>query len=206
MYRTGDRGRWYANGNLEFIGRVDEQVKVQGVRVELAEIEAALRRHPHIIAAAAVIRGDLQERQIVAFVATSENFSGRDLRLFLSQRLPTVMLPAQILVRRELPLLPNGKVDREALAQTARQARPALTSFEAPRNATETALLHIWTEVMNGKRIGIDHDFFELGGDSLQATRVLVRIRERFGVDVSLHSLFEHPTISSLATLLNSAH
>jgi len=194
FYRTGDRGRELADGSIEFCGRVDHQVKVHGYRVELGEIEAALRSHEKVRDAVVLLRED----QLVAFVAPSEA-DARTLREHLKARLPQYMVPSVLVPMERLPLTPNGKVDRQALARfTVQKETPAA----APRTGTEKALAEIWGELLQAE-VGVDEDVFDLGAHSLMAMKALTLIRDRFQVSLSLRNLFEHPTIAGLAGVLD---
>jgi amino acid adenylation domain-containing protein len=195
LYRTGDRARWRADGTLEFMGRVDHQVKIRGCRIEPGEVESALRAHPSVQEAAVVARADGGEARLVAYAAPREVDAGALLG-FLKGRLPAHMLPAAIVVLDRLPLAPNGKVDRFALpAPGAEEAR----EYAAPRNALEERLAAIFAEVLEAGRVGIHDDFFQLGGHSLLATRVVSRVREAFGVELPLRTVFDASTVAALA-------
>jgi len=194
FYRTGDRGRELADGSIEFCGRIDHQVKVHGYRVELGEIEAALRSHEKVRDAVVLLRED----QLVAFVAPSEA-DARTLREHLKARLPQYMVPSVLVPMERLPLTPNGKVDRQALARfTVQKETPAA----APRTETEKALAEIWGELLQAE-VGVDEDVFDLGAHSLMAMKALTQIRDRFQVNLSLRNLFEYPTIAGLAGVLD---
>ena len=190
VYRTGDRGRALPDGSIEFCGRVDHQVKLHGYRVELGEIEAALRSHEKVRDAVVLLRED----QLVAWVAPNE-VDQRTLREYLKARLPQYMVPSAFGLMERLPLTPNGKVDRQALAAFAVQKE---ASCVAPRTQTEKALAAIWSELLQAE-VGVDDDVFDLGAHSLMAMKALTQIRERFEVSLSLRNLFEHPTIAGLA-------
>ena len=192
LYRTGDLARCRRDGNVEYLGRIDHQVKVRGFRVELGEIEAVLVRHPHVYAAAVVSKG-----RLVAHVAGAAN--PPELRDFLEERLPDYMVPAHFLVSRALPLLPNGKVHRAALPTPEASSLAPETAGAAPHTATEEILAGIWTEVLGLPRLGIHDNFFELGGHSLLATQVVSRIRRSFSVEIPIRRLFEAPTLAELS-------
>ncbi len=202
MYRTGDRARWMANGALEYLGRVDFQVKLRGFRIELGEIEAALREQPGVREAVAVVRGGPADPRLVAYVV-GESAESAQLRDALRARLPEYMVPAAVVVLEALPLSPNGKVDRKALPAPDLGAERA--GYMAARTPVEEVLCGIWAEVLGVEGVGIDDDFFALGGHSLLATRVVARAREAFAVEISLRAFFEASTPARLARYVESA-
>ena len=201
LYRTGDRVRYRPDGNLEFLGRLDDQVKLNGLRIEPGEIEAALRRHPSVVATVVVLREDPPgDRRLVAYLATTQSPPpGNDeIRGFLRDWLPEPFLPSQYVWLDALPLGPNGKVDRQRLPRPPHQ-RPELASeYVAPRTPVEETLARIWSEVLGVEPIGVDDDFFDLGGHSLRATQVIARVNKAFRRTVPLRRLFEQPTIAEL--------
>ena len=205
MYRTGDLGRWRADGVLEFLGRVDQQVKIRGFRIEPGEIEAALLRHPEVGQAAVLAREDRPgDKRLVAYVVPAEG-QGPDfaaLRADLVQTLPEYMVPAAIVRLEALPLTPNGKLDRKALPAPEISTG---TAYQAPRTAQEEILCSLFAETLNVPRVGMDDNFFELGGHSLVATRLASRIRSTLGVELAIRSVFEAPTVATLAERLNAA-
>ncbi|HYG64187.1 MAG TPA: amino acid adenylation domain-containing protein, partial [Thermoanaerobaculia bacterium] len=203
LYRTGDLARHRPDGRIEYLGRIDHQVKVRGFRIELGEIEAALQAHPAVGAAAVLAREDTPgDRRLVAYAATAEPRPGAaELRRFLAERLPEHMVPAAFVLLDALPLTPNGKVDRRALPAPVTEAAPAA----APRTPVEELLAGIFAAVLGAERVGADESFFELGGHSLLATRVMSRVREAFGVELPLRMLFEAPTVAGLATAVEAA-
>jgi amino acid adenylation domain-containing protein len=205
LYRTGDLARWRTDGLLEHLGRIDQQVKVRGYRVEPAEIESVLLQHPELAQALVTVRLDTTGvKQLVAYVAPKD-LQGptiTDLQEFLQQRLPDYMIPAVMVSLNELPLTPNGKVDRAALPAPDVQ-RSGKTHCE-PRNATETQLREIWEEVLQTRPIGIKDKFFALGGHSLMAVRLLARVEKTFNVKVPVATLFQHPTIEEMAICVGS--
>jgi amino acid adenylation domain-containing protein len=201
LYRSGDRVRWNAAGELEFLGRIDEQVKVRGYRIELGEVEWALAQHPGVRDAVVVSRGDGPGGgRLVAYVVGPAGVP--ELRAHLEQRLPDYMVPAVFVPLDALPLTPNGKVDRRALPAPEAGAQ-ADGAYVAPSTPAETELAAIWGEVLGIDRVGVDDNFFELGGHSLVATRVVSRVRRTFGVDMPLRALFEAQTVRALAAGLD---
>ncbi|MCP4663075.1 MAG: non-ribosomal peptide synthetase, partial [bacterium] len=202
LYRTGDLARRRPDGGVEFLGRIDGQVKVRGFRIELGEIEAVLAACPGVRESAVVARESGRtagDRELVAYLAGES--SVREVRTFLEQRLPPFMVPAAWVLFELLPRLPNGKIDRTALARLdLPEALGSGEGFVPPRNPTEELLVGIWEEVLaGGARVGIHDDFFELGGHSLLATQVISRIRDYFAVDLPLFALFETPTPAGMA-------
>ncbi|MCJ9736513.1 phosphopantetheine-binding protein, partial [Bradyrhizobium sp. PRIMUS42] len=191
LYRSGDLVRWRADGELEYLGRIDHQVKLRGYRIELGEIEAALMRHDGVKDAVVIVREDSPgDKRLVAYVIGSD--AGADaptdaaaLRSHLQQSLPDYMLPSAFVRLDAMPLTPNGKTDRRALPAPEGDAY-AQQAYQAPRNATEEGLAQIWCEVLGLERVGVHDNFFELGGHSLLATRLTARVRDRLGVDLPL--------------------
>ena len=205
LYRTGDLARRRPDGALEFLGRRDDQVKVRGVRIELGEIEAALESHPAIGAAAALARADGPgERRLVAYLVPrpgGEVPEAEELRSFLAERLPEAMLPMVMVELAALPLTPSGKLDRRALPAPAVERRLA-RELVAPRDPVEIELARIWEEVLAVRPVGVHDGFFDLGGHSMAAVRLMARIRASFGQDLPISLLFERPTVEELAVLL----
>jgi hypothetical protein len=200
MYRTGDLGRYLPDGRIEYLGRIDQQVKVRGLRVELGEIEARLELHPGIERAVAVLREDTPgDQRLVAYFAGREGLTDAELRLFLRQGLPDAMIPAAFVHLAAMPLSAHGKVDRGRLpSPSAALAR----EYVAPRTPLEESLARLWGEVLRLKRVSIRDNFFELGGHSLLALQLAARIRQAVGLETPVRALFEHPTIEELAPVL----
>jgi aryl carrier-like protein len=205
MYRTGDRARRLADGAIEFLGRVDDQVKVRGYRVEPGEIEAALVAHPAVRQAAVVAESDASSgARLVGYLVTSEDLSVDALQRFLSETLPDYMIPAAFLILPAMPLTPSGKVDRRALPdQAAAQARRD-AAFVAPRDEVEEGIAAIWAELLKLERVGVHDDFFALGGHSLLATQAIMRIRRQHG-EIPLRALLAAPTVAELAEVVRGA-
>ncbi|HXO39837.1 MAG TPA: amino acid adenylation domain-containing protein, partial [Thermoanaerobaculia bacterium] len=217
LYRTGDLARFRPDGELEFLGRVDHQVKIRGFRIEPGEIETALAGHP-AVRQAAVVPGESAagECQLTAWVAAPAELAAAELRAFVATRLPDYMVPAAIVVRDSLPTTPNGKLDRQQLARWGvrlatdgtvdRAGRPAVPpNLPTPlTDAVEAELAAIWTQVLGRQDIGRENSFFDLGGHSLAAVRLMARIRERFGRELPLAALYRAATIERLAVLLRA--
>ncbi|MBW3655533.1 MAG: amino acid adenylation domain-containing protein, partial [Gemmatimonadetes bacterium] len=205
LYRTGDRVRWNARGELEYLGRVDHQVKVRGFRIELGEIEARLVEHAGVREAVVVVREDVAgEKRLVGYVVADGEAAGAgELRAHLRERLPEYMVPGAFVLLDELPLTPNGKVDRRALPGPAMHA--AQEAYTSARTPGEEILCAIWAEVLGVEQVGVHDNFFELGGHSLLATRVASRIQKVFGVQVPVRTLFEGGTVAALAEFVESS-
>jgi acyl carrier protein len=198
LYRTGDLGRCLPDGNIEFCGRIDHQVKLHGYRVELGEIEGALREHGEVHEAAVLVR----EEQLVAYVAP-KHVEQATLREYLKERLPQYMVPSAFVAMEKLPLTANGKIDRQGLAALSYESAAPARDFVAPRTETEKALAAIWSQLLKVERVGINDDVFDLGAQSLMAMKALAQIRDAFQVSLSLRNLFEHPTVAGLAEIID---
>jgi amino acid adenylation domain-containing protein/thioester reductase-like protein len=212
LYRTGDRARWLADGNLEFLGRVDQQIKIRGFRIEPAEVEAAIGEHPSVkqavvIALAESAEGARGEQRLVAYLTAKDGaaLAEAELRRFLDTRLPSYMVPSALVVLDELPLSPNGKVNRRALPAPSADQVSGRKEYVPPRTLTELALAGVWSEVLGAARVGIHDDFFALGGHSLLAARLVARIRRALAVELPLRSVFEHPTLAGMARAVDAA-
>ncbi|MFL5385853.1 MAG: amino acid adenylation domain-containing protein [Longimicrobiaceae bacterium] len=201
LYRSGDRVRWKADGTLEYLGRIDQQVKLRGFRIELGEIEAALLDSPLVREAVVMVRGEGDERHLVGWVVPEAGAAPgtRELREAVSRRLPEYMVPAAFVVLEKLPLTNNGKVDRRALPEPDAAFDDFAGEQVAPRTPVEEVLAGIWAEVLKVERVGVHDDFFALGGHSLRATQVVSRAQEALGVEVPLRTLFEESTVAGLA-------
>ncbi len=211
IYRSGDRARRLPNGEIEFLGRFDQQVKVRGFRIELGEIETALRQHPAVENAVVTVRADKPgEQTLAAYPVFAESCSQEerpsrsDLRRHLSQSLPEYMLPNDFVDLESLPLTPSGKVDRKALPAPG-QRTSETAAYTAPRDELEEKLAAIWQEVLSLDRVGVEDNFFTLGGHSLQATQVIARVRKDLCPQAPLMGLFRKPTISNLADTVRAA-
>ena len=204
LYRSGDHACCLPDGQLEYRGRRDQQVKLRGYRIELGEIEVVLGRHEQVSASVVLLREDSPgDQRLVAYVvgAGEGEPAIAELRRYLQQQLPEYMVPQTLVLMAELPLTPSGKVDRGALPAPA-QSRTVTSSYQAPRNKVEEELARIWQKVLQVERVGVEDNFFELGGHSLLATQLTCRIRDVFRVDVPLHMLFDAPRPAELAVVI----
>ncbi len=208
LYRTGDVARYRSDGNIEFLGRVDNQVKLRGYRIELGEIEAILTRHPTVKDCVVVVceHESPTGKKLVSYVVPRElsMLSVTELRRYLKEKLPEYMIPSSFVVLEALPLMPNGKVDRNRLRPPDGTRPPLTKEFVSPRTEIEELIAQTWRQVLKIENIGIFENFFELGGHSLLATQVVARLREAFNKEVPLRVLFDAPTIAELAQELET--
>jgi amino acid adenylation domain len=202
LYRTGDLARYLADGQLEFLGRMDQQVKIRGFRIETGEIESVLLRHPQVRECVVVARDDAPgEIRLVAYVVASGDApTAGALREHLKTKLPDYMVPSAFVSLESLPLTPNGKVDRKALP--APGAPEPAGSYVAPRDALEVMLCRIWEDALGVKSVGVKDNFFDLGGNSLLAVRLVAQIRKQFNGEVPINALFQKATVEQLAEAL----
>ncbi|MDQ3257774.1 MAG: non-ribosomal peptide synthetase, partial [Acidobacteriota bacterium] len=213
LYKTGDLARYRADGNVEFLGRLDGQVKLRGYRIELGEVEAVLSEHRMVREAAAVVREDVSgDRRLVAYVVAhaDESVTGgqlsndlsvqlsSELRRHMKEQVPEYMVPSSFVMLDELPLTPSGKVDRRALPAPDEGRREIEEQYVAPRSVAEEVVAGIWAEVLKVEQVGVHDNFFELGGHSLLATQVISRVRKSLQVELPLRTLFEEPTVAGL--------
>ncbi len=227
LYRTGDLARYLPDGTIEFLGRIDNQVKVHGFRIELGEIEAVLNQHPAVAESVVVVREEQAgDKRLVAYVVMDDRMTGwqndkmnvandpailssphpvilSELRDYLKTKLPDYMTPATFVFLDELPLTPNGKVDRNALPAPVIEQRAA--PMAAPQTATEATLATLWCELLGINQVGREDDFFAVGGHSLRATQLIYRVQESFAVTLSIQQLFNSPTIAGLAQAIGQA-
>lgn len=204
LYRSGDLGRYLAAGEIEYLGRIDQQVKVRGFRVEPGEIEAMLGEHPTVRESVVVAREDaIGDKRLVAYVVSDGPFSAETLRNHLQQRLPEYMLPAAIVEIETLPLTPNGKIDRRALPPLDNLTARSSKSFEAPRTETEQKLAAIWSEVLGISPVGVHENFFEMGGDSILSIQLVARAKEA-GLVLTPKQLFQCQTVAELAQVVGT--
>ncbi len=205
LYKTGDRARFLADGNIEYLGRNDNQVKLRGFRIELGEIESTILLHDRVRMAAVVLRSDHnREGQLIGYVVPAAALEAQELKAFLKQRLPEYMVPARLVFLESLPLLTNGKLNRGALPELAEVENLETREFAGPRDAVEKQLVAIWEKLLNQRPIGIRDNFFDLGGHSLLLMRMIAQIQKQFSQKLQLATVFNAPTIEALAAVLSA--
>ncbi|MCG7317691.1 non-ribosomal peptide synthetase [Brevibacillus laterosporus] len=199
IYRTGDLARWLPDGNIEYLGRIDHQVKIRGHRVELGEIESLLLQHPGIKEAAVLAREDYQgQSYLCAYMVSDKNLSVSEVREYVANELPNYMIPSYFVELDKMPLTPNDKIDRKALPEPDKNQDTG-KAYDAPRNKLEQSLAEIWQVVLGIEKIGIKDNFFELGGDSLKAMSVITQVHKAFQIELPLKVLFEAQIIETLS-------
>ncbi|MDQ3152220.1 MAG: phosphopantetheine-binding protein, partial [Actinomycetota bacterium] len=207
LYATGDLVRWLPDGNLVLLGRTDHQVKIRGYRIELGEIETVLATHPSVAQAVVTAREDVPgQKQLVGYVTatvTAEALDPLGLRHHLEVQLPSYMVPAHIIVLDAFPLTTSGKLDRNGLPAPA-PVEPG--GAQLPRTLVEALLADVFAEVLGVTAVGVDDDFFELGGNSLQAMRLLARLRDTLAVEADVTVVFQSPTVATMAESLRTEH
>ena len=205
LYRTGDLARYRSDGELEFLGRLDEQVKVRGYRIELGEIESVLRECAGVKEAVVVVEDGEGEKRLIGYVVAEPEVELRveQMRAQLREQLPEYMVPAVFMELQKLPLTVNGKVDRRALPALGVRKHESQKSFTAPRNTVEIALAKVWEELLGVTPVGITDNFFDLGGSSIMAVRMMAQVEKQFGREIPLTTLFKGATIEYLAEVLN---
>jgi amino acid adenylation domain-containing protein len=200
LYRTGDLGKWLEDGEIEFLGRKDDQVKVRGYRVELKEVEEVLLQHPLVREAVVVARGGDGARELVGYLVGKDGLGVAELKGHLGRMLPDYMIPSYFVWLEAMPLTPNGKIDRRALPEPVGvNALGTGVEYEGPRNEAERELARIWEEVLGKEKIGIHENFFDLGGHSLKMIRMISRIHRDLGIEISLQDVYASPTVEGLA-------
>ncbi|HZI05029.1 MAG TPA: amino acid adenylation domain-containing protein, partial [Archangium sp.] len=207
LYRTGDKVRLLPDGRLDFLGRFDSQVKLRGFRIELGEVENALRSHPAVQQAVALVREDSPgDKRLVGYLVPhpGQSLDISEARALAKEKLPEHMVPSAFVLLEALPLTPSRKVDFKALPPPGAQLQDASDAYVAPRTPTEELLASQWSQLLGVARVGTQDNFFELGGHSLLATQVISRIRATFGVDLPISELFESPTVAGIAQALQA--
>jgi acyl carrier protein len=202
LYRTGDLARYLPDGSIEYLGRLDDQLKIRGFRIELGEIETCLGEHEAVQQAVVVLREvRAEEKSLVAYVVMKPEYEPDTgvLRRHLKERLPAYMVPSFYVPVEKFPLLPNGKLNRKALPAPDWHTLECMDTLEEPQTEVEKRIAGIWQDVLGYEKVGRNQDFYDLGGHSLLATQLISRLREAFGVDLSLRSLLEGSTVAKLA-------
>ncbi|MBV9774683.1 MAG: amino acid adenylation domain-containing protein, partial [Gemmatimonadetes bacterium] len=208
LYRTGDRGRWLASGELDYLGRIDQQVKVRGFRIEPGEIESVLRAHSSVEEAVVLARQTGGETRLVAYLLPADEGhrpAAAELRESLREHLPDYMVPSAFVVMDAFPRTPSGKTDRRALPEPVVDALEQREGYAAPRTPTEEVIAAVWAEVLGLERVGIHDDFFDLGGHSLLGAQLVARVRDALGADLPIRALFDASTVASLAERVDEA-
>jgi acyl-coenzyme A synthetase/AMP-(fatty) acid ligase/acyl carrier protein len=200
IYKTGDLGRWLSDGNIEFMGRKDDQLKIQGYRIEPGEIESTLQQYPTIEEAVVVAQLDKEgEKEMIAYLVCKETLNTVAVREHLRKTLPVYMIPTHYVQVEAIPLLPSGKADKAKLQEMAGLALALGTEYVAPRNEIEEKIAAMWHDVLGKEKIGIKDDFFSLGGHSLKATKLIGMMLKEFGVTMSLLNFFTYATVEGIA-------
>ena len=199
LYKTGDLARYRVDGSIEFLGRVDQQVKVRGHRIEPGEIEAALREHAAIAEVVVVARGEGSDKRLVAYVVSEVEISTEELRPFLLRSLPDYMVPSSFVRLTHLPLTPNGKIDRRSLPAPNGNRPETKVEYQAPQSEMEESIAEIWQQLLQVKKVGRDDTFFDLGGHSLLMAQVRNSLSTTLHIHISIVELFKFPTVGSLA-------
>ncbi|CAH1206498.1 D-alanine--D-alanyl carrier protein ligase [Paenibacillus plantiphilus] len=204
LYRTGDLARWLADGTIEYLGRIDEQVKIRGYRIEPGEIEYVLLGHASVREAIVIVReGEHGEKSLCAYYTTNETIAASAIREYVSEKVPAYMVPSAFVALEKLPLTVNGKLDRKALPEPE-LSNMANTDYMASENPIQEMLLDVWSEVLKVSNIGIQHRFFDLGGDSIKAIQIASRIHQK-GYKIDIKDLFQKPTVKELSTAVAKA-
>ncbi|MEV0135447.1 amino acid adenylation domain-containing protein [Dactylosporangium sp. NPDC050688] len=206
LYRTGDRARYWADGTIEFLGRQDQQVKVRGFRIELGEVEAALATLPGVATAVTTVHGSRADAQLVAYVVPEPGVypDPRDLREQITALLPAYMVPAHVMTLDELPVTANGKLDRRALPEPGDDG-PSRPPYVAPSTAAEKAIAATWAELLQVDHVGLDDNFFDLGGHSLLITQLIARLKATLEIDVPVRAVLDHQTAGAFAAVVEAA-
>ncbi|HEX6047361.1 MAG TPA: amino acid adenylation domain-containing protein [Pyrinomonadaceae bacterium] len=200
LYRTGDLVRYLSGGEVEYVARIDHQVKVRGYRIEVAEIEVVLSEHPGVKEAVVTAHeDDNAQKRLVAYFVSDEDLATVELQQYLRTRLPPYMVPSLFVRVEAMPLTPNGKIDRKALPAPDQMRPETGAEYVAPRTPAEEVLAGIWSVLLRVEKVGVHDNFFELGGHSLLATQLVSRVREAFGTEIAVRELFDHPTVAGLA-------
>lgn len=205
IYKTGDLARWLLDGNIEFLGRIDHQVKIRGFRIELGEIESRLRNHPMVSEVIVTVVGE-QNSNLCAYIvlnnnADGESFSPEDMREYLSGKLPHFMIPSHVVQIERIPLTSNGKVDRKALPEPEVKSS---AEYAAPRSDMEREISQIWRQVLGLESVGINDNFFDVGGNSLKIMKLSAELKRRLGIEAPTAKLFQYPSVASFTRYIEN--
>jgi acyl carrier protein len=204
MYRTGDIARYHRDGQIQLMGRTDHQIKLRGHRIELSEIEVVIEQHPSVRQAVVVLHGESAEERLVAYVRYEEGLADADqLRFWLQMTLPDYMVPSMIVQLEDVPLTPNGKIDRKRLPAPQKMIRELGTESVSARNRTEQVLSDLWSDLLHIDKPGIRENFFDLGGHSLLLVQLHAQLKRELDANIGVVDLFRYPTIESLASHLD---
>jgi acyl carrier protein len=201
LYKTGDLARWFADGSIQFLGRIDQQVKIRGYRIEPEEIERHLLKHKDI-KETVVVLNEYRDKHLSAYIVSDVELTVSELRAYLANILPDYMIPSYFIPIEHIPLNPNGKVDGKALPKASGEIETGV-KYIAPENKLEKTIANTWKDVLGLDRVGRNDNFFERGGTSLDIIRLNSKLKEIFGGDISVASMFRYPTIRSFADYLN---
>ena len=205
LYKTGDLGRWLADGTLDFQGRKDDQVKIRGYRIELGEVERAIASHDQIEKVVVIAQSRSEGyKELIAYVVSQATLNVSDIKTTLSSLLPDYMIPGYFVQLEDLPLTANGKIDKKHLPDPEGLGLLSGTEYVAPRNEVEEKLVQIWQEILEREKIGVKDNFFELGGHSLKITTLIMRVKKQFEVDLNFKVVFMDPTIEIIAEEINN--
>jgi fengycin family lipopeptide synthetase D len=206
MYRTGDLARWLPDGNIEFLGRIDHQVKIRGYRIELGEIESQLVKHPLIRETVVVAKDDQSyNRYLCAYIVGEEELTTAQLREYLSRVLPDYMIPSRFIQLKEIPLNPNGKIDRKALPEPGGSLNTGV-DYVAPANEVEKRLAKLWKDIFGLNQVGVNENFFNLGGHSLHIIKLVSAVYQELGIELPIKVIFEYPTIRGMVQFILKAN
>ena len=206
LYKTGDLVRYLPNNQIEYIGRIDDQIKISGFRIEPGEIESVLRKNEAVANAAVLAFTDKTgSKYLVGYVTANSGYriDTDRLRNYLQENLAKFMVPRELIILDRLPINPNGKLDRHALPKPTTERSDPLENYVAPRSEIETALAEIWCGVLGIDRVGIRNNFFDIGGTSVLSARLITRIRDRFNIDIPIIRVYHYPTIEAMANFIS---
>jgi len=204
MFRTGDLAKYRLDGQIELLGRIDDQVKVNGFRVNLCEVEAVLASHPKVHAAVVAPLEQSDETRLVAYLVPEPDMQLSEIQKYAWSKLPAYALPSRFVLIDNVPLTATGKINRRGLPPPGPERPPLSVEFRTPSDGLERDILNLWTEALGMHDVGVDDDFLELGGDSLIAIRLAIRIQSRYGIAINLRDILTSPTVALLAEFVRN--